>query len=246
MQAIRSYWGSSQGSFVMKPLTLCIPMDLLRERARLLRRLPYESPTFSPVTTSSPRQFTGLKGYLKRTILGTIIAMIDCVHCVSNDARDNMLSYLPILKFFKHRVISIPNGIEVEAFLNADKRDIRREFELPPNSFLIGFLGRFMSQKGFRYLVDALERVKKEQNLPKEPLVLTFGEQDGFIREEKEDVRQRGLEGSIFFLPFVRDVAATLKGLDIVVMPSLWEACGLLAMEAMVAGVPLAGTDCVG
>ena len=37
-----------------------------------------------------------------------------------------------------------------------------------------------------------------------------------------------------------------LKGLDVVAMPSLWEACGLLAMEAMVAGVPLVGTDCVG
>ena len=33
---------------------------------------------------------------------------------------------------------------------------------------------------------------------------------------------------------------------DVVVMPSLWEACGLLAMEAMVSGVPLIGTDCVG
>jgi glycosyltransferase involved in cell wall biosynthesis len=30
------------------------------------------------------------------------------------------------------------------------------------------------------------------------------------------------------------------------VMPSLWEASGLLAMEAMVAGVPVIGTDCLG
>jgi glycosyltransferase involved in cell wall biosynthesis len=29
-------------------------------------------------------------------------------------------------------------------------------------------------------------------------------------------------------------------------MPSLWEACGLLAMETMVAGVPLIGTNCIG
>ena len=29
------------------------------------------------------------------------------------------------------------------------------------------------------------------------------------------------------------------KGLDIVAMPSLWEACPLLPMEAMVAGVPI-------
>ena len=29
-------------------------------------------------------------------------------------------------------------------------------------------------------------------------------------------------------------------------MPSRWEACGLLAMEALCAGVPLVGTTCIG
>jgi glycosyltransferase involved in cell wall biosynthesis len=192
------------------------------------------------------RQFIGLKGFVRKVALGMILSMIDCIHCVSHDARDNLLAYLPILKLYKHKVIAIPNGIEVEPFLKAERRDLRRELGLPPESFLIGFLGRFMSQKGFRYLVDALEQIKKEQNLPKDPLILIFGEPDGFIREEKEYVKKRGLEGSFLFLPFVPNVASTLKGLDIVAMPSLWEACGLLAMEAMVAGVPLVGTDCVG
>lgn len=191
-------------------------------------------------------QFIGLQGFVRKTALGMMLAMIDCIHCVSHDARDNFLAYLPILKLYKHKVIAISNGIEVAPFLNAERRDLRRELGLPPESFLIGFLGRFMSQKGFRYLVDALEHIKKEHNLPKEPLILTFGEQDGFIREEKECVKKKGLAGSILFLPFVPNVASTLKGLDVVAMPSLWEACGLLAMEAMVAGVPFVGTDCVG
>ena len=84
-------------------------------------------------------------------------------------------------------MIAIPNGIEVEPFLHAEERDLRGELGLPPETFLIGFLGRFMSQKGFRYLVDALEQVK-EHNLLKEPLLsLTFGQpDDGFIREEKK------------------------------------------------------------
>jgi glycosyltransferase involved in cell wall biosynthesis len=191
-------------------------------------------------------QFIGVKGLAKKSALGVMLSVIDCIHCVSNDARDNLLEYLPILKLFKHKIVTIPHGIEVELFLNAEKRDLRRELGLPPDSFLIGFLGRFMAQKGFRYLVDALERLKKTENLPKDPLVLSFGEPDGFFREEQEHVKKRGLAGSIFFLPFVPNVASTLKGLDIVAMPSLWEACGLLAMEALVAGVPLVGTDCIG
>ena len=194
----------------------------------------------------TPGQFIGFKGLAKKAAFGAMLSMVDCIHCVSNDARDNLLAYLSIIKLFKHKVIMIPHGIDVAPFLKAEKRDLRRELGLPQDSFLIGFLGRFMSPKGFRYLVDAFEQVRKNVNLPRKPLLLTFGQPDGFIREEQEHVRKMGLAGSILFLPFVPNVASTLKGLDIVAMPSLWEACGLLAMEAMVAGVPLVGTDCVG
>lgn len=191
-------------------------------------------------------QFVGLKGFVKKSALGAILSMIDCIHCVSNDARDNLLAYLPILKLFKHKVVTILHGIEVEPFLTAEPRDLRGEFGLPSDSFLIGFMGRFMAQKGFRYLVDALAQLKRIENLPREPLLLTFSQPDGFIREEQEQVKKKGLADSILFLPFVPNVAPTLKGLDIVAMPSLWEACGLLAMETMVVGVPLVGTDCIG
>ena len=37
-----------------------------------------------------------------------------------------------------------------------------------------------------------------------------------------------------------------IKGVDLVAMPSLWEACGLLGMEALAAGVPIVGTSCIG
>ena len=39
---------------------------------------------------------------------------------------------------------------------------------------------------------------------------------------------------------------SALRGVDVVVMPSRWEACPLLPMEAFVAGVPLLATDCIG
>nr|HMU05716.1 glycosyltransferase family 4 protein [Saprospiraceae bacterium] len=191
-------------------------------------------------------QFSGLTGSLKKIILGLILATVDRIHCVTNDAKNNLLSYLQILKIFKKKIIVIPHGIEVKQFLNAEKRDLRCEYDLPENTFLIGFLGRFMSQKGFRYLVEAFIELKKKNDLPKKPIILCFGEKDGFFREEMRDVQRKGLSESILLLPFVADVASTLKGLDVVVMPSLWEACGLLAMEAIVAGVPLIGTNCIG
>lgn len=194
----------------------------------------------------TPGQFVGLKGFMEKWALGAIFSIVDRIHCVSNDARENLLAYLPILRLFENKVVTILHGIEVEPFANADQRDLKAELGLPPDAFLIGFMGRFMAQKGFRYLVDALEQLKGMDNLSKKPLVLTFSQADGFIREEQEEVNKRGLAGSILFLPFVPNVASTLKGLDIVAMPSLWEACGLLAMETLVAGIPLVGTNCIG
>ncbi|MBS0168632.1 MAG: glycosyltransferase family 4 protein [Nitrospira sp.] len=211
--------------------------------AALYRQIPHVLTCHDVFT---PGQFVGLKGLIKRVALGAMLSMVDRIHCVSNDARANLLAYLPILKLFKHKVVTIFNGIEVEPFVNAERRDLKKELGLPSNTFLIGFMGRFMAQKGFRYLVDALEQLKRMDSLPGKPLVITFSQPDGFIREEQEQVKKRGLGDSILFLPFVPNVAATLKGLDIVAMPSLWEACGLLAMETMAAGTPIVGTDCIG
>lgn len=185
-------------------------------------------------------------GSLKKIVLGLMLMTVDRIHCVTNDARNNLLNYLVILRLFKSRIVVIPHGIEVNQFLDAEKRNIKHEYTLPEESFLIGFLGRFMSQKGFLYLVEALIELKKKNDLPKVPMILCFGEKDGFFREEMEDIRKKKLGESVLFLPFVANVASSLKGLDVVAMPSLWEACGLLAMETVVAGVPLIGTNCVG
>jgi glycosyltransferase involved in cell wall biosynthesis len=44
----------------------------------------------------------------------------------------------------------------------------------------------------------------------------------------------------------VPDVTPVLEQLDLVVVPSLWEASSLVSMEAMCAGVPVLGSDCPG
>ena len=44
----------------------------------------------------------------------------------------------------------------------------------------------------------------------------------------------------------VPDVLPILQKLDLLIMPSLWEACPVLPMEAMCAGVPVLGSDCIG
>jgi glycosyltransferase involved in cell wall biosynthesis len=195
--------------------------------------------------TLHDKQFAGLKGKIRRLGMAWLFGLIDKVHSVSHDAQANLSEYFPSLAGKEGKCVVIPNGIEVERFLEAEPRNLRGELGLGDDVFLIGFLGRFMAPKGFRLLVDAVEILRNGNNLPKRPLVLTFGD-GGFIREEKQAINEKGLEDSFRFMPFTSNVAGTIKGVDVVAMPSLWEACGLLAMEALVCGTPLIGSDCIG
>lgn len=189
--------------------------------------------------------FYGLTGKVKKKIMEILFNMVDSIQSVSYDAENNLFEYFPALANKKTKCVVITNGIEVQRFIEARPRDFRNELGLGENFFLIGFLGRFMSQKGFRYLVDAIEILRSDSSLPKNPIILTFGD-GGFFREEKEAIVEKGLESYFRFMPFTPNVASTIKGLDVVVMPSLWEACPLQPMEVLVSGTPFIGTDCYG
>jgi len=67
-----------------------------------------------------------------------------------------------------------------------------------------------------------------------------------FEREYRKQVRERGLGDHVTFLDFVPDVRPVLAELDLLVVPSLWEASSLVSMEAMASGVPVLGSDCIG
>lgn len=190
-------------------------------------------------------QFLGVIGRAKMTTIGLMLSLLDCIHSVSEDAQANLLEQLPILRKQMMKCIVIEHGIETERFRNVEPINFRESLDLPDSVFLVGFFGRFMSQKGFRYLVEAIGQLVREKSLVRNPVVLCFGE-DGFVREEKSAVREKGLIDHFLFLPFTPNISGAIAGVDAVVMPSLWEACGLLAMETLVVGTPLIATDCIG
>ena len=192
--------------------------------------------------TLQKKQFLGCRGILIKSLLPIIFNQIDTIHVVSNDASENFLSFMP--DYEKQKLIVIPNGIDVELFSGSTKIDFSHHCA-SSNISLIGFFGRFMSPKGFRYLVDAIEIIAHNGMSKKTPLVLTFG-WGGFVREDYLEIENRGLNEYFLMLPSTDNMPGALKGVDMVAMPSLWEACPLLAMEALVAGVPIIGTNCIG
>lgn len=190
-----------------------------------------------------PGQFPGPSGMLKRWVIGKVLALCTVINPVGEDARANLEQTYPALAK-RNKVRAIRNGIETNAFMIDECRNLRDEATVPEQAILVGFFGRFMAQKGFGLLVDAVEQWNR--GTPNRPLhVACFG-WGGFIREEQASISARGLSEYFHFFSGTDEMAKALRGVDAVVMPSRWEACPLLPMEAMVAGTPVIGSRCIG
>jgi len=188
-------------------------------------------------------QFEGWKGLSRRWVMARLFSRMTAIHTVTDDARANLLEFFPGIN--TARVKGILHGVDTKYFRDGAPRDIRAELGLSENTPLIGFFGRFMGQKGFRLLVDAIKDIVEQRLIEPEPHVVTFG-WGGFIREDYQYLQELGLGAYFHQAKQTDSMPAALKGVDVVAMPSRWEACGLLAMEALAAGVPIVGAQCIG
>lgn len=190
-----------------------------------------------------PEQFSGIQGWLKQHFLSMLFRRVSRIHTVTRSAGENFTDFMPWVP--TDRVETILHGVDAEYFRCGQCTDLRALLELPEDRPLIGYFGRFMAQKGFRTLVDAIGLIASSVEAGRVPHVVTFG-WGGFIREDYQYLKERGLSEYFHQLPGTDAMPDMLKSVDMVAMPSRWEACGLLAMEALCAGVPIIGTNCVG
>ncbi len=188
-------------------------------------------------------QFAGLKGKLRRKGMAMVFRRITAIHTVTRDAGNNLTEFFPEIK--PERIVNILHGVDSHYFRDGAVRNLKREIELPETTPLIGFFGRFMGQKGFRTLVDAIAEMAEPGSGRPVPHVATFG-WGGFIREDYAYLQEKGLGDYFHQFSQTNDMPAAIKGVDLVAMPSRWEACGLLAMEVLSAGVPIIGANCIG
>jgi len=168
------------------------------------------------------------------------------LYAVSNDILEDLYSQYPRLKSHGPQSVVIPNGIDLKMLdiESAHSFDLRKALNIDQSTFLFGFLGRFMPQKGFDLLIEAVSHLK-QQNPRRSFAIAAIGSGD-YLREYKADVRKKGMEGLFHFLPFQQMVHHLYPQIDVIVMPSRWEASGLLAMEALCMGTPLVTSDCIG
>jgi glycosyltransferase involved in cell wall biosynthesis len=135
----------------------------------------------------------------------------------------------------------IPNGIrfdDAESFVRAD---LVRHFGADPSRMQLCFAGRFTYQKGFDVLLEAVEHLS--------PTIRSRIEIHAFGQgEESDNYRDRARQHDLpirFHQP-VAGFNRLLPAFDAVVMPSRYEGLPLVALESLVAGVPLIATTAPG
>ncbi|MBU1702539.1 MAG: glycosyltransferase family 4 protein [Candidatus Eisenbacteria bacterium] len=139
------------------------------------------------------------------------------------------------------KIVRIPYGIDpAPEVAPAGRRDLLEGLKLPPETRLVGHVGRLTARKGHRILLEALAQ-EKEMLRDRRTAVLFIGE-----GEEEENLRRCSetlvLNEFVHFMGH-RENARNLIGLlDLLVLPSFVETQPFVILEAMAAGIPVLST----
>lgn len=184
---------------------------------------------------------------LKRTIFAWIITNVNVFHGVGDDILYHFSNKLPNVAN-KRRIVVIKNGIDPTPFMKdypQAPEKLREKLRVDRETFVFGFFGRFMPQKGFEYVIESIKMIKKGHVHVPYFKVMAVGSGD-YEKHYKKDIERAGLKEYFCFLPFCPNVAELMQGCDVILMPSIWEAYGLVSSEVLCCGIPIIATDCIG
>jgi glycosyltransferase involved in cell wall biosynthesis len=137
------------------------------------------------------------------------------------------------------RIRIIPPGIDLAQW-ESPGSDRPPAAGLPSEYFL--FVGRIAPNKGIPLLLDAVARLAPAERRP----VVLMGRDWGERTDLEARARALGIERDVLFLGHVedpREYRAVIRGAVALVLPSEYEAFGLVLLEAMAAGTPVVATS---
>lgn len=158
---------------------------------------------------------------------------------VNSNYMKNELQHLFGLPYEKINVV--PNGININAFNGIERDyDFRRQYAAD-NEKIILFMGRLVYEKGIQHLIDAMPKILSNYNDAK----LIVAGKGAMLDELKAKVDYMGLSQKVYFTGYLnsKQVPKMYKCADISVFPSTYEPFGIVALEAMLAGVPTVVSD---
>lgn len=182
------------------------------------------------------------KAFVEEIIVDALAKYIQrCQHIItpSDSIKRNLEQYAGM----SDRLTTIPTGIHVERFEQADGRAVSAQYGLDDYRVLVS-ISRLAEEKNVKTLLDAAAKVMANHD---DVRLLLIG--DGPQRSELErHAAQLGIDRRVIFtglVPF-EQVPNHLKAGDLFVYASITETQGLVTVEAMATGLPVVAVDATG
>ena len=157
--------------------------------------------------------------------------------------------YFPIKK---ERLYYIGNGVDIEIFKDhkdkAKKNRLRKQYNFNEDDYIIGFVGRYVKEKGVMELINAAIELKYN-HIRKLKLMLIGGllksDYDGsIIKEINSKIKKYGnFITDIGFIDNKNQLAEHYNIMDAFCLPSYREGMPTSLIEAMSTGVPSIASD---
>ncbi len=141
----------------------------------------------------------------------------------------------------EEKVFILPNAIETEQFAYDEeaRKAVREEFKIPEKAFVVGHIGRFMTQKNHEGLLRIFQRLRQER--PGSVLLLVGeGELEKDIREHVKEIR---MEDKVVFTGVRKDIQRVYSAMDVFCLPSLYEGFPVVLLEAQANRLPIVCSD---
>lgn len=134
------------------------------------------------------------------------------------------------------RGVVIPNGVQVERFLQArsERASTRHELGFEDDVLLAGTVARLVAFKNHLFMLDAMAATVSVDD---RVILLIVG--DGPLRAELEGrAAELGIEQHVRFLGLRSDIPQLLSAMDVVLVTSHYEGLPVNLVEAQAAGTP--------
>jgi glycosyltransferase involved in cell wall biosynthesis len=156
------------------------------------------------------------------------------------------VEYLKSLGFPSEKIFLVPTAVDndwwTEQAAKADRGATRAAWKIPGDAAVALFCAKLQQWKGPSDLLEAFARA----NVPNSFLAFAG---DGPERSNLERrASELGIADRVRFLGFINQsqLPSAYRAADLFVLPSLFEPFGLVVNEAMLCGLPVAVSDCVG
>jgi len=169
-------------------------------------------------------------------ILGFIMSFfVDKVIAISNFIKESLVTKR---KVPKNKITVIYHGV---SSCKLPTSHLTGPSEFNDDAFYVGALGRCVKQKGFKHFI----RVAAEFQLrfPSERVKFVLAGDGPELTRLKKQAELQGLSNRITFLGYRRDIDLLLNKLHVLLITSVAEPFGIVAIEGMAAGLPIIAFD---